>query len=98
MKNAKKTCSIVILNQRKVPVNLVYNMIYFERKNFLLVWEDPFSEIGKIKGLLTTSERVARLRWIDRSKVSRNQHKKLVLTYLVFPYYNTDLNYLVKQH
>ena len=49
-------------------------------KIFLLIWEEPFSEIGKIKRLPTTSERVAKLRWIDWSKVSRNQHTKLVLT------------------
>ena len=52
-------------------------------KIFLLILEEPFSEIGKIKKLPTTSERVAKLRWTDWSKVSRNQHKILVLTYLV---------------
>ena len=54
--------------------------LFWAKKIFLLIWEEPFSEIDKIKGLPTTSERVAKLRWIDWSKVSRNQHKKLVLT------------------
>ena len=89
MKNTEKTVDftthVLLLFWISAKFPSIWYTIWsiLSKKNVLLIWEEPFSENGKIKGLPTTSERVAKLRWIDRSKVKRNQPKKLVLTYLI---------------
>ena len=89
MKNTEKTINftthvlLLFWISAKFPSIWYTTWSILSENFFLLIWEEPFSEIGKIERLPTTSRRVAKLRWIDQSKVSRNQHKKLVLTYLV---------------